>query len=316
MDCMAPTWVKVVAGICASIALAAISSFNIKSSATMLPQIFFAIGLAIIPFVPGWGVKTRWGLTIVFMLVNGLFAFENSFHRHDGERSARNQRQIWTAQLEEKSLSRRQLGVVKPTDEMQVEAAKKAVEIAERNKYGVKAAQDKLLEISALRAQAKEAEKLDAEINALNGKLAEKEIVTDTTSSEPMETKKAALFAFSIELGNRYIPEGIFRVLIFALPLLFPLKPSPEIETVPEALPPSPRKRRKPDGNGNWKSETAQVLPFRRRPTREELSDLVEKGLPDKAIGEIFHYSGRQIGNLRREMLGGDTRRSSKAAVA
>jgi len=70
--------------------------------------------------------------------------------------------------------------------------------------------------------------------------------------------------------------------------------------------PAPPRKQRKSAGNGGRKStgattgsaESAQILKFRKRPTREEVLAFMESGKLIKEIAADFRYSERQIRNI------------------
>ena len=329
MNYTAPAWAKIVAGVMALAALAAVSSFNVGPSFARganwlaVTQIMFATFLAAIPFVYGWDAKTKIFLTVVFMLGGGLFAFENSLHRHDGEKTVNGQHAARVAERDTKKASREALGKVEPTSEFQIEAAKKAVEIAEKNKYGVKAAQDKLQEISALLSRAKEAEKLDARIDELEKELGKDKYVSDTSSSEAVETAKSAWNAFLIELGNRFIPEAFFKVSLAALALLFPAKPATqgmEMEISSESAPTPPRKRAKSAGTGNAKpvgnGEGAVILPFqRRKPEREEVLKLRGEGKTFEEIGALFGYTGRHMRNIANDVSGKGKRQMRVAAA-
>ena len=76
------------------------------------------------------------------MLGNGLFAFQNAGHWHDGERTAHNQHETWTNELNEKKAARDKLGTFTPTDDSQVAAAQKTADEADADKARARTSAD------------------------------------------------------------------------------------------------------------------------------------------------------------------------------
>jgi len=137
---------KVKAGAAAGAMLLAISSYNVLPTLNRafhgevaaiglaVVQIAFTVILAIIPFVPGWDAKTRFWLTVAFMLVNGYFAYENAGHRHDSERTAHNQHEAMIAELKAKQSALEALGQFTATDDSQIEIAQNAANSVDADK--------------------------------------------------------------------------------------------------------------------------------------------------------------------------------------
>ena len=376
----AKTW----AGAAAVAMLLAISSANLVPTlirvcngdkpaiGQFVVQIALTVILAIIPFVPCWDAELRKQLTIAFMLGNGWFAFQNAEHWHDGERTAHNQREIWSSELGKKQTAKDKLGTFTPTDDSQVAAAQKTADEADADKArartsadtakakfaacekgctkldqevkrleteakqrdaGAKTAHDELQKLSGWRTLTNQAAPINARIDVLNEKLGSEKFVADTGSDSDIFQKAEALFiAFLIELGNRYGPQGIF-VFIMGLAAASPSKaaePEPARKPEPEArkseistgndAPASPRKQRKSAGNGGRKSigttagnaESAQIIDFRKRPTREEILAFLDGGKRKMwEAAEHFRYTERHLRNILNESSASQARQAA-----
>jgi hypothetical protein len=243
-------------------------------------QIAFAIFLAIIPFVPGWDAKTRRWLTIAFMITNGWFAFEIAGHRHDNERTANNQHMTRDAELTGKQKELKNLGDFKPADEFEVTYAQNAAAVADTEKAAARkavndfkakfaecktncgrlrqeatrldgeatqkdmaatTAHKEFQEISNRRNLTNQATPIKARIAELQKQILEEKSVTDTSSnSEARNTIEAIGIAGMIECGNRFIPKGVFRFILFlgaSLALHFQVKAHAVAEHKPAPVP-------------------------------------------------------------------------------
>ena len=130
-----------------------------------------------------------------------------------------------------------------------------------------------------------------------------------------------------LELVNRIAPGWVFLLILGLAGAEIGTEQKPERVEVPAGndVPASSRKERKPAGNGGRKStsakpgnaESAQIIDFRKRPTREEIlafldtknADGRKRTMPQAA--EHFRYTDRHLRNILNESSGSEKRQAA-----
>jgi hypothetical protein len=177
---------------------------------------------------------------IVFMLVNGYFAYDASSHRHDEAHTTISRKAIVEAELAENEKKRAKLGEFERVSGKQVEDAEHKRDVAEEAKdcwtcskatraaraQAAKDAQAGLDRLMPLRTRTEEADNLDKAIVSARAELKAFKATGDSDNSlasmaganaATLTTSITLLLALGIELANKYGPYWTFRFLIGGL---------------------------------------------------------------------------------------------------
>jgi hypothetical protein len=177
---------------------------------------------------------------VVFMLVNGYFAYDASSHRHDEVRTTLSRKAIVEAELAENEKKRAKLGDFEYVSEKQVKDAEHKRDVAEAAKdcwtcsrttqraraQAAKDAQAALDHLMPLRTKSEQADNLDTAIGTANAELKSLKTSGDSDDSlaklaggnaQTITTALTILLALGIELANKYGPYWTFRFLVGGL---------------------------------------------------------------------------------------------------
>ncbi len=206
-----------------------------KAAAMAFVQYVFAFIVAI-SSVASAHEKGGQVAVLVFMLVNGYFAYDASSHRHDEAHTIISRKAIVEAELNANTAKRKALGDFERVSEKQVKEAEHKRDAAEAAKdcwtcskatrktrdKAAKDAQDALDRLLPLRTKTEDANSLDKAIVAANAELKTFKATGDSDNNlasmaggnaATLSTALTLLIALGIELANKYGPFWTFRFL-------------------------------------------------------------------------------------------------------
>jgi hypothetical protein len=210
-----------------------------KAAAMAFVQFTFAFIVAISP-VASAHEKGGQAAVLVFMLVNGYFAYDAASHRHDEARTTISRRAVIEAELADNEKKRSKLGDFEHVSQKQVEDATHKRDVAEASKdcwtcsratrkardQAAKDAQAALDRLMPLRTKTEDADNLDKSIVLARAELKSLKATGDSDDSlaklaggnaQTITTALTLLLALGIELANKYGPFWTFRFLIGGL---------------------------------------------------------------------------------------------------
>jgi hypothetical protein len=210
-----------------------------KAAAMAMVQYVFAFIIAI-SSVASAHEKGGQAAVIVFMLVNGYFAYDASSHRHDEAKTTSSRKAILDAELTDNEAKRRKLGEFDRVSGEQVEAVERKLSTAHQAanctvcyrstmRAGEKAAKDaqgELDRLMPLRTKTVDADNLDKAITQARAELKALKATGDSdnslasmagTNAATLTTGITLLLALGIELANKYGPYWTFRFVMGGL---------------------------------------------------------------------------------------------------
>jgi hypothetical protein len=212
---------------------------DIKAAATAFVQLVFSFIVAISSVASAHKKGGRVAV-LVFMLINGYFAYDASSHWHDEAHTITSHKAIVEAELGDNTKKRKAIGDFERVSAKQVEDATHKRDAAEAAKdcwtcgkatrkardQAAKDAQAALDRLLPLRTKTEEADNLDKAIVAANAELKSFKATDDSdnslasmagTNSKTLSTAITLLIALGIELANKYGPYWTFRFLVGGL---------------------------------------------------------------------------------------------------
>ena len=210
-----------------------------KAAAVAFVQFTFAFIIAI-SAVASAQEKGAQVAVLVFMLVNGYFAYDASSHRHDEAHTTLSRKNLLTEQRNTNKAKLTELGQFEHVTADQVAEAKRKRDDAEEAKdcwacsratrsaraQAAKDAQAALDRLLPLRTKTEQADKLEEAVTAGVAELKTLKETGDSDNSlasmaganaEKLKTVITLLLALGIELANKYGPYWTFRFLIGGL---------------------------------------------------------------------------------------------------
>ena len=197
----------------------------LKAAATAFLQYIFACGVAI-SSVASAREKGGQVAVLVFMLVNGYFAYDAASHRHDEAHTTISRKDTINEELGQKKERRKAIGDnFERVSEKQLEEAEHKRDVAEKRCLtcaNTRAAQKEVDRLGGLRTKTKDADDLDKAITKLNTEL---KALKDTGDSDgnlakitggnatTLSTAITLLIALAVELANKYLPYWMFRFI-------------------------------------------------------------------------------------------------------
>jgi hypothetical protein len=208
-----------------------------RGAALAFAQYTFAFIVAISSVASASHEKGGQLAVVVFMIVNGYFAYDASSHRHDEAHTTVTRKAIVGEELKANNVKLGKLGEFDRVSAEQIKAAEEKVRIAEEatrcwatctgtkasRAKAVKTAQDDLDRLLPLRKKTEDAEKLEDAIIKGNAELKSFKATGDSdlslasmagANTATLTTTITLLLALGIELANKYGPCWTFRFLM------------------------------------------------------------------------------------------------------